>query len=64
MTIPETLTAALPFMLKYQGQTVVIKYGGNAMTDDAIKKSVLSDILLLKTLGRLETKACGKIIRA
>jgi acetylglutamate kinase len=37
MNVPETLTAALPFMLKYQGQTVVIKYGGNAMTDDAIK---------------------------
>ena len=51
MNVPETLTAALPFMLKYQGQTVVIKYGGNAMTDAAIKKSVLSDILLLKTLG-------------
>ncbi|GFH42713.1 acetylglutamate kinase [Lactococcus hodotermopsidis] len=51
MNIAETLTAALPFMLKYQGQTVVIKYGGNAMTDERIKKSVLSDILLLKTMG-------------
>ncbi|PCS07080.1 acetylglutamate kinase [Lactococcus piscium] len=49
--MPETLTAALPFMLKYQGQTVVIKYGGNAMTDETIKQSVLSDILLLKTMG-------------
>ena len=37
MNMPETLTAALPFMLKYQGQTVVIKYGGNAMTDETIK---------------------------
>lgn len=51
MNVPETLTAALPFMLKYQGQTVVIKYGGNAMTDADIRQSVLSDILLLKTLG-------------
>lgn len=51
MTMPETLTAALPFMLKYQGQTVVIKYGGNAMTDADIRQSVLSDILLLKTMG-------------
>lgn len=51
MNVPETLTAALPFMLKYQGQTVVIKYGGNAMTDTDIRQSVLSDILLLKTLG-------------
>ncbi|GFH40874.1 acetylglutamate kinase [Lactococcus insecticola] len=51
MNIAETLTAALPFMLKYQGQTVVIKYGGNAMTDEKIKRSVLSDILLLKTMG-------------
>lgn len=51
MNMPETLTAALPFMLKYQGQTVVIKYGGNAMTDEGIKQAVLSDILLLKTMG-------------
>ena len=51
MNMPETQTAALPFMLKYQGQTVVIKYGGNAMTDETIKQSVLSDILLLKTMG-------------
>ena len=51
MNMPETLTAALPFMLKYQGQTVVIKYGGNAMTDETIRQSVLSDILLLKTMG-------------
>lgn len=51
MNMPETLTTVLPFMLKYQGQTVVIKYGGNAMTDESIKQAVLSDILLLKTMG-------------
>lgn len=45
------LTESLPYMLKYRDQTVVIKYGGNAMTDDQIKQSVLSDILLLKTIG-------------
>lgn len=45
------LTESLPYLLKYRDQTVVIKYGGNAMTDETIKTSILSDILLLKTVG-------------
>lgn len=45
------LTESLPYMLKYRDQTVVIKYGGNAMIDEKIKKSILSDVLLLKTIG-------------
>ncbi|MFC4652775.1 acetylglutamate kinase [Lactococcus nasutitermitis] len=47
----QILTESLPYMLKYRDQTVVIKYGGNAMTDDSVKSSILSDVLLLKTIG-------------
>lgn len=47
----QILSESLPYMLKYRDQTVVIKYGGNAMQDAAIKRSILSDILLLKTIG-------------
>ena len=48
---PQILTESLPYLLKYQNQTVVIKYGGNAMTDEVVKTSILSDVLLLKTIG-------------
>ena len=41
------LSEALPYIQKYSGQTVVIKYGGAAMTDPELKKAVLSDIALL-----------------
>jgi len=41
------LSEALPYIQKYSGKTVVIKYGGAAMTDPQLKKAVLSDIALL-----------------
>jgi len=41
------LSEALPYIQKYSGKTVVIKYGGAAMTDPELKKAVLSDIALL-----------------
>ena len=47
----EVLIEALPYIKEFYGKTVVIKYGGNAMTDDAIKDSVLEDILLMKYVG-------------
>lgn len=47
----QTLTESLKYFLKYRGQTVVIKYGGNAMIDEKVKESILKDILLLKTVG-------------
>lgn len=46
-----TLTESLKYFLKYRDQTVVIKYGGNAMIDEKVKESILKDILLLKTVG-------------
>ena len=47
----QTLTESLKYFLKYRDQTVVIKYGGNAMIDEKVKESILKDILLLKTGG-------------
>ena len=49
--VAKVLTESLPYLLKYQGQTVVIKYGGNAMLDEKMKQSVLSDLLFLKMSG-------------
>ncbi|HET8904554.1 MAG TPA: acetylglutamate kinase [Saccharospirillum sp.] len=45
------LHEALPYLQKFQGATVVIKYGGNAMVDDVLKASFARDIVLLKTVG-------------
>ena len=45
----QTLTESLKYFLKYRDQTVVIKYGGNAMIDEKVKESILKDILLLKS---------------
>lgn len=45
------LIEALPYIKEYNEKIVVIKYGGNAMIDDNIKKSVLNDLVLLKLIG-------------
>ncbi len=45
------LTEALPYIKKYIGKTIVIKYGGNAMIDPILKDSVISDIVLLAMIG-------------
>jgi len=45
------LVQALPYIQQYYGKTIVIKYGGNAMIDDALKASVLRDIVLLRFVG-------------
>lgn len=47
----EILIQALPYIKKYAGKTVVIKYGGNAMTNDVLKESVMKDIVLLRYVG-------------
>lgn len=47
----EILMEALPYMQKYSGQTIVVKYGGNAMTNDSLKQSVMKDIALLQMVG-------------
>lgn len=50
-TKAEVLTAALPYIQKYYGKTVVVKYGGNAMINPELKKAVMSDIILLSLVG-------------
>lgn len=47
----QVLHEALPYLQRFQGKTVVIKYGGNAMVDDQLKASFARDIVLLKTIG-------------
>ena len=47
----EILTQAIPYIKEYAGKYVVAKYGGNAMTDPELKKSVMQDILLLRLVG-------------
>jgi acetylglutamate kinase len=45
------LAEALPYIRRFHGKTIVIKYGGNAMTEDRLKKSFAHDIVLLKLVG-------------
>ena len=47
----EVLTAALPYIKKYRGKVVVVKYGGNAMVNEQLKQQVMEDITLLWLIG-------------
>ena len=47
----EVLTAALPYIRRYHGKVVVIKYGGNAMINETLKQQVMEDIALLWLVG-------------
>jgi acetylglutamate kinase len=49
--IANLLIEALPYIKKFFGQTIVIKYGGHAMVDDELKKSFAKDVVLLKYIG-------------
>lgn len=59
MTLPKTdalsiahvLTEALPYIQRYRGKTLVVKYGGNAMVDDNLESSFARDIVLMKLVG-------------
>jgi acetylglutamate kinase len=47
----EILAQALPYIRKFHGKTLVIKYGGNAMTDPALQQDFAEDVVLLKLVG-------------
>ena len=47
----QTLVEALPYIQKFTGKTIVVKYGGNAMISDELRKAVMSDIILLSLVG-------------
>jgi acetylglutamate kinase len=46
-----TLAAALPWLKRYHGRTIVVKYGGNAMTDDRLKAAFAEDVAFLRFAG-------------
>ena len=46
-----TLAEALPWLKRYHGKTIVVKYGGNAMTDDDLKHAFAEDIVFLRYAG-------------
>ena len=50
-TTAEVLTTALPYIQRFVGKLIVVKYGGNAMTDPKLESSFARDIVLLKTVG-------------
>ena len=47
----QILSEALPYLRRFHGKTVVIKYGGNAMTDERLKRSFAHDVVMLKLVG-------------
>ena len=47
----EVLAEALPYIQKFYGKTIVVKYGGNAMISEDLRKAVISDIILLSLVG-------------
>ncbi len=51
LNIAKVLTEALPYIQRFVGKTIVIKYGGNAMVDQELKESFARDIVLMKTVG-------------
>ena len=49
--IAPVLAEALPYIQHFHGRTIVIKYGGNAMTDESLKRSFARDVVLMKLVG-------------
>jgi acetylglutamate kinase len=47
----KVLSEALPYLQKFSGKTIVVKYGGNAMTDEDLKNSFARDMVMLKLIG-------------
>jgi acetylglutamate kinase len=50
-TVAHVLSEALPYIQRFRGKTIVIKYGGNAMVDKRLKRSFARDIVLMKLVG-------------
>ncbi|MGD9601653.1 MAG: acetylglutamate kinase [Gammaproteobacteria bacterium] len=51
LNIAHVLTEALPYIQRYQGKCIVIKYGGNAMVDERLKRGFARDMVLMKLVG-------------
>ncbi len=51
LNVAQVLTEALPYIQRFAGKILVVKYGGNAMTDPDLERSFARDIVLMKTVG-------------
>ena len=51
MNVARVLIEALPYIRRFSGKTIVIKYGGNAMVDEALKQGFARDVVLMKLVG-------------
>ena len=51
VNIARVLTEALPYIQRFTGKTIVVKYGGNAMVDPQLKDSFARDVVLMKLVG-------------
>jgi acetylglutamate kinase len=51
MNVARVLSEAMPYIRRFRGKTVVIKYGGNAMVDEALKTGFARDVVLMKLVG-------------
>src|SRR6056297_3072909 len=51
MNVAKVLTEALPYIQRFTGKTIVVKFGGNAMVDPALHESFARDIVLMKLVG-------------
>ena len=51
MNVAQVLTEALPYIQRFTGKTMVIKYGGNAMVDEALKNGFARDVVLMRLVG-------------
>ena len=49
--VAELLAEAMPYIQHFHGKTIVIKYGGNAMVDETLKKEFARDVVLMKLVG-------------
>src|SRR5690606_22237337 len=51
MNIAQVLTEALPYIQRFTGKTIVVKFGGNAMIDEQLQNSFARDIVMMKLVG-------------
>ena len=51
LNIAQVLTEALPYIQRFTGKTIVVKFGGNAMVDPALHESFARDVVLMKLVG-------------
>ena len=49
--VAKVLSESLPYIKRFHGKTIVIKYGGNAMTEEVLQRSFAHDVVLLKLIG-------------